>query len=1122
MTLWKKTLLGIALSVGLLAVSLYVIQRYLVLTSFTALEQQYARGDVQRAVRALDVEMQRVDAVARDWAAWDDTYQFVQDGNEAYRRSNLGDQTFHDIGINLLLIADSSAQVVWSKALDLTTGEALLLPELSQQALQPDHSLLQHPGPDSRSVGIELLGSGPMIIASRPILNSDGEGPIRGTLLVGRFLDQSLLDQIAGLVGRPLEVRRVDDAALPADLRRAEQALAAAAGPHVAILDDNRVAAYGLIRDLGGNPALIVRTVLPRDIYAYGQISFRYLAAAIVLLGVLFWGVIVLLIERAVLARIGLLGRELSRVGGAGDLSQRVLLRGQDEVGRLADQVNNMLTDLQQAKDSIRWRERYLEGLAGAAQSLLAPGAEIHYAEFLRPLGEATHASRVGVFLNGRGMAGELVTSLKAEWCAPGAAPLLGNPKLHNLALVASGLDRAVEDLQGGLPVQGMTSEFLPRERAFLEGLDVQAIVLLPLLVDSALVGLLAFQQCPQSCLSPVVPPKVPAPYGRQGRPETGQTARPRLGDGETHTARQWEPAEVDLMRAASADLVQALQRKRKDKVQDATYRVSQAALAVESLQEFCRAVCGIVRELMPSQSFYVAVRDRASGVLAFRFVADGEQELAEPKGLGKELAEYVVRTGEPLLVPLDVFEKMRSQEASPSTAAGDWLGVPLKLQERVIGVLAVHSLVQGGRLGAEELDILNFVSGQVAMAVDRRQAEQEREGLQAQLGQVQRIDALGQMATALAHEFGDALTGILANADLALSHLAPSDPAMENVVGVRSAAVRASSLMHELQAAGGRQVLRPRPLDLNVFVQSMCDLLRRMVGQQVKLETELGHLMGRVVADPSALQQAVMSLAVFARDGMPDGGTLRIETAHVAVDSAYRLRRPEAHEGEFARLTISDTGAGMAEETLAHLFDPFAAGQTNPGNGLHLAAVYAVVRQHKGWIEVHSELGRGTEFVIYLPVGAMGTMEDQSVAEAEWITGGETVLLADDEEEVRQVTRRGLELAGYPVWVAENGRQAVELFQAHRDEIDLVILDAVMPEMSGPVAYEAMAALRPGVPVLFVTAYSSQMERLGFQQGPGRRVLHKPFSLDELHNSVRAVLEESKSLSRHEERTNG
>ncbi len=596
MTLWKKTLLGIAVSLGLLSVSLYVIQRYLVLTSYTALEQRYARGDAERAVRALEAELHSMDGVA--------------------------------------------------------------------------------------------LGS----------------------------LAPGLPQQVSALVGRPVEVRQVDDPGLPADWIQAREALSTGDGSYASPLDDAYMAGYGLIRDATGNPALIVRTLLPRDIYAYGQISFRYLAAAIALVGVLFWGVIVLLIERAVLARIGLLGREVSRVGGAGDLSQRVLLRGQDEVGRLADQVNAMLTDLQQAKESIRWRERYLEGLAGAAQSLLAPSAEIHYAEFLRPLGEATHASRAGVFLNGRGMAGELVTSLKGEWCAPGTASLLGNPKLQNLALVASGLERAAEDLQAGLPVQGVTSELLPRERVFLEGLGVQAIAVLPLLVDGAFLGLLAFQQC--------------------------QTSRPRLENGETQTPRRWDAAEVDLMRAAAVDLVQALQAKRKDKVQGATYRVSQAALAVERLDEFFRAVWGIVRELMPTRGFYIAVRDRASGALAFRFVADGDQELAEPEGLGKELAEYVVRSGESLLVPVDVFEKMRSQQATPSISAGDWLGVPLKVQERVIGVLAVHSLIQGGRLGAEELDVLNFVSGQVAMAVDRRQAEQEREGLQARLGEVHGVGA--------------------------------------------------------------------------------------------------------------------------------------------------------------------------------------------------------------------------------------------------------------------------------------------------------------------------------------------------------------------------------------------
>lgn len=703
MTLWKKTLLVIALSMGILGLTLYVIQRFLVLRSFAQLESQYARRDVERAALALNAEAERLDVLARDWAAWDDTYQFVVERNEAYRRSNLVEQTFVDAGINVVLIVDSAARIVFAQALDLVSRKPILVPEFAQESLQAGHRLLQHTSPESHTVGIMLLSAGPLLVASRPVITSQGQGPIRGSVILGRLVDERLMQSLAQTVQRPLSFRRADDPALPADFRQARAALSVQAPAWVHPLDAQHVAAYYLLTDLAGQPALILKAELPRDIYQHGLLSFRYLAAAIVLVGVQFWGVSVLLLERAVLARVKELGRQVSALGERKDLAARVSLTGSDEMGRLAAQINAMLSDLQQARESIRWRERYLEALARAAESLLTPAPDIPYASFLQTLGEAACASRVYVFLNQRGLAGELLTSLKAEWCAEGVAPLSADPRWQNLPFVAGGLERWAEVLARGDAINNLVADLPNAERALLEPNGVQAVLTLPLIMDGAFVGMIGFDQCA--------------------------------------TAREWEPAEADLLRTAAADLAQALKRKRGEKVQSALYRVSEAAQSLESLPHFFRAIHAIVGELMAVKSFYIALCDPAGTKLDFAYVVDEGVELSEPQDLGKELAGYVLRTGERLLVPMDVFGKLHEEGGAEHIAppAVDWLGVPLKVQDRLVGVLAVHSAPAGAHLGAEEEEILTYIAAQAAMAVERRRAAEERARLEEQLRQDQR-----------------------------------------------------------------------------------------------------------------------------------------------------------------------------------------------------------------------------------------------------------------------------------------------------------------------------------------------------------------------------------------------
>ena len=1081
MSLWKKTLIVIAVSTLLLGVTLYGMQRLLITRSFASLEQRYARSDLNRAVSALQAEGDRLDALAQGWASSDEIYRFASDRNDEYRRTHLAPATLAQLELNLVLIVDAANQIVFAQATDLQTGKALLIPEFSQEALLAGRPLLQFDAATSQRAGILLLSAGPLWVAARPIVTRAGEGPARGTLVLGRLIDAALQQRLAKALQRPLAVRRVDDPALPADMRRALAALSTTTPSVIQPQDQAVVAGYALLSDIQGQPALIVKTELPRDIYLFGQASFGYLVAAIVLVGIQFWAVAVLLLERTVLRRVTELGRQVSRLGEGGDLAVRLALQGQDEVGKLAGQINGMLTALQEAKESIRWRERYLEGLARAAQELVSSTADVPYDTFLRHLGEATRASRVAVFLNQHGLAGELVASMRAEWRAPGVTPLIDDPRLQNLSYVEAGLERRMKSLMRGEPLVGAADEFRPSDRALLEPLGIVSLLALPILADGAFVGVISFDQ--------------------------------------RDVMRQWEPAEVDLLRSAAAALAQALKRRRNEKVQNATYRVSEAAHAVPNLQELFRSIHAIVGELMQAQCFLVALVNPATQVLEFPYVVEGTKPLPEPPRLTRSLSEYVWHSGEPLLVPLHVFAKLRGEEGAADAGApsGDWLGVPLRLYPEAgpSGVLAVHSQSAGARLGAEEQDILTFVSGQVAMAVERQRAAEEKARLQAQLRQSQRIEAIGQLAGGVAHEFGNALTTILGTAELSLVRLTasePGSPLREGLLTIKQTALRVTGLLQQLHAFGGHQPLRPAVLNLSEFVDGLREALTEAVGDKVEVQTELTPAPGPVLADPQALRQSLLSLARYARDAMPQGGRLRIETAQVTVDEAHCRAHPDARVGEYVRLTLADNGVGMERVTLEHLFEPYSPSlDLVEGSGLHLAAVYGTITQHEGWIEVQSAPQQGSRFDLYLPVRDVtyGPPEEQPPARAPGQGG--TLLLAEDEEMVREVTRRSLELLGYTVHAVANGEEALLMFADDPQRFDLLVLDAVMPKMSGHDAYEAMHLLRPDAPVLFITAYGAQLQELGFAQRVGFRVLSKPFTLDELEQTVRSALDEAR-----------
>jgi PAS domain S-box-containing protein len=386
-----------------------------------------------------------------------------------------------------------------------------------------------------------------------------------------------------------------------------------------------------------------------------------------------------------------------------------------------------------------------------------------------------------------------------------------------------------------------------------------------------------------------------------------------------------------------------------------------------------------------------------------------------------------------------------------------------------------------------------------------------EQRNLEEQFRQAQKMEAVGQLAGGIAHDFNNLLTAILGNTQLLLRDLPPGDAMRGDVEEIRKASERAASLTRQLLAYSRRQMLQPEVLDLNVVVAEMEKMLRRLIGEHIALVTVLSPDLGAVRADPNQIEQVLVNLAVNAQDAMANvgGGKLTIETANVDLDDAFAQAHLGSVPGPYAMIVVSDTGCGMDATVRAHLFEPFfTTKEVGKGTGLGLATVYGIVKQSDGYISVHSEPGRGSNFKIYLPRIAAPAGPAPAPAKSGPGRGTETILVVEDEPAVLALSRRALEAQGYVVLAASDPSAAMRLVELHGGTIHLLLTDVVMPGLSGRVLADRLAARRPGIRVLYMSGYPGDAVVQHGELPPGSAFLQKPFSPDALARKVRDVLD--------------
>ena len=408
-------------------------------------------------------------------------------------------------------------------------------------------------------------------------------------------------------------------------------------------------------------------------------------------------------------------------------------------------------------------------------------------------------------------------------------------------------------------------------------------------------------------------------------------------------------------------------------------------------------------------------------------------------------------------------------------------------------------------RVALDSAEAIEIAGQECIIAILRDITEQKF--LEKQLRQTQKMEAVGQLSGGIAHDFNNLLGVIIGYSEILEHRLPPNDPLLKECGQIKKAGQSAASLTRQLLAFSRQQVLEPKVLDLNAIVLHVERMLRRLIGEDIDLKATLGSGLGCIKADQSQIEQVIINLAVNARDAMPHGGKLTIETSHVDVDEDYARRHPPQKPGAYVLLTVTDTGTGMDAETQSRIFEPFfTTKELGKGTGLGLSTVYGIVRQSGGHIWVSSEPGQGTTFKVYLPRLVQAVQMERPVSGSTGsLRGVETILLVEDEDALRELTRSLLEGAGYTVLEAERPEKAIEIALHHSEPIHLMLTDVVMPGLNGRDLATNLATIRPAMKVVYMSGYTG-FTHPGLADS-GATLLAKPFTRDVLLRKLQEVL---------------
>jgi two-component system, cell cycle sensor histidine kinase and response regulator CckA len=985
-SLRRTTLLSILVTVVLLVAGIFGVACAVILNNFEKLERAEAEQNLDRAIDALDTSVLGLSRVTSDYSSWDQSYNFVRQGNPEFTKSEFPDVALANLKLNFVAIVDPSNHLLFTKGYDLENMRVVAFPADLAKRLQTPSRFSHFTNPEGRAAGIIALEYGPALVVSQPILTSDNRGPVEGAVVMGRWLDAQEIDSIGATAHLDLDFVPLHSSDVSSRDTAALLRLSSAFPRLVAPADTRTIIAYHLLNDVDGKPAGVLRMRMPRNMYQQARVSLLQFFVLLLASAAAFTAITLFVIERLVLSRVANLSKNVAALGERGDLAARVDIGGNDELTDLSSSINQMLDALEKSQQKTAEQSARLRIMVERMPAVLwTTDADLRFVismgAGLKELGHQTdEVSGLSLY--------EYFGTRDPEY-APIAAHL-----------------RALQGESTSYVTTWMSRTFESHTEPLRDAND-------------AIVGVIGI-----------------------ALDSTGRVQ-----------------AEEALRESESGY---------RSIIQEAPYGI-------------CRCTVG---------GSFTLVNRALVRMLAF----DSANDL-----LG-------------LNIGTDIFEESRDHSNFIEQ---------LHFQNNVEGVETLWKQ-HGGKSIIVRLAgrAVRDAHGQIAYFEVIAEDISERRQLELQLRQSQKMQAIGQLAGGVAHDFNNLLTVVKGHIELILNTMQLSDPLFPRLDQVQKAANRASSLTRQLLAFSRQQVLQPQILDLNGIVSGMIQMLSRIIGENIELVFRPGGILGRVKADAGQLEQTLLNLVVNARDAMPNGGQLTIETENVELDESYSQLHSIAKPGAYVMLAVSDTGCGMDASTQARIFEPFfTTKEPGKGTGLGLATVYGVVKQSDGYIWVYSEPGQGTTFKIYLPLAAdvVETPKAQAATPAP-VRGSETILLVEDEESVRNLVADFLKTTGHTVLEACDGEEAIRLASAQTHKIDLLISDVVMPKLSGRELWNGLRKRLPTLKVLFISGYTDDsVVRHGVIDGDVA-FLQKPFTMRSLAAKIREVLDadEVKEYSAH------
>lgn len=1119
MTIRSKALAAVWGILCLLTALIFLLRASFILRSADQADREGISHETSLAKKLIYRECDDLDRLAQDYAGWDETYNFIADRNTGYIESNFPSSTFTNNRLDLAILADAAGSAVFVESFDAATGLRGSLSEAEVNRVIQNGMLPQESGGRDLAAGVWMVDGAPALLSYKPILRSDLTGPPRGTLIFGRRLGDDLLSGLSEFTKTRVSLLPLDSPAVSGKLHVALRSGILPEGPAVELLDRRRAAGYDVLTDGAGSPSCILRCEGNRvDRTAY-LITAAFVGATL-LCGLMASGIAAkYLLDRLLFRRLSKLHALVAEVQRTRDYSLRADGQGGDEVGELASAFNSLLASLQlnlaeraQTHQLLTENERRLREIAARTGQLLYdydPASDrVVWAGATGQIMGQSPEECAGVRWADwqRMIAPEERAAVSAALEQAGAS---GNAYVLEYRLTrADGSTIVVED--GGVAVPGnppSTRRFMgsiadvtdkrAREAALVDSrnmlqtvldnvheavivhdwngaivdINAKTLKMYGLTREEALQYTIADLSAPGQILEDSQKVWAGVLAGNNLRFEW-KAQRPK-------DKTQFD-VEVDLTKIVSGgnlyvlcsvrDLTEIREAQRtahenESRFKEMLERTSLLTLLLDANGHitFCNdafvALTGWTREELLGLDYYAAI------------VAPEEREE------GKHVYERVISDGV-------VLTNLKRTIVTKTGA-----------RRRLVWDTTHLRDIDGTRMGIA--------------AIGRDVTDQLR--LEEQYRQAQKMEAVGQLAGGVAHDFNNLLQVISGYIEMTLDEMPRTDAAYARLNEVKGAASRAATLVRQLLTFSRRDAAQMSRVDLNDVIANVVKLLRRVIGEHIALEVVKREGLPAVQGDIGQLDQVLMNLCVNARDAMPSGGTIRIATQVAAIGADYAQVHPWAHEGDYVLLEISDTGHGMSREVQEHIFEPFyTTKESGKGTGLGLATVYGIVKQHHGFIHVYSELDKGTIFRVYLPV-AVGAVEADAPAAttpAPSPSGTETILIAEDEDQVRNLTSRLLQDAGYTVLLAHDGEEALRLFEANKEAISLCLLDVVMPKKSGRAVYDAIMALKPGMKVLFCSGYSFGM--LQSEQLPETHVniIQKPFSPGLLLRQVRETLD--------------